>query len=948
MKRLAERGRVDRSRALSFTFDGRSFSGFEGDTLASALLAEGERVVARSVYHGRPRGVFSAGRDEPSAYVQLGEGPRSEPLQQATRVELVAGIVARGLAGVGSLSDEPDTDRYDKLHAHCDVLVIGGGPAGSAAAWAAGRAGARTILLEDEAELGGHLLGVPPSAPDTAARAWLDDKIRELASFAETSVATRTVATGLYDGGTVYALETRKRPGDPASAHRIARRLWQIQAREIVLATGALERPIVFSGNDLPGVMLANAGRAYLNRYGVLCGQQAVVFTTNDSAYAGALELVEAGCRVACIVDTRDDPQGELVARAQAAGVDVRVGSAVAIAHGGSSVEAVDVGRLDGESATAPDLERQECDLLLVSGGWDPQAQLARHVGARVLARPTGGGFSVDVPPRRTALAGACNCTFALSSALLEGIGAGERAAAARGFSAPPEPAPEVDEPLAEAPRPVFFVAPPDGDLSRCYVDLHRDTTAADIKRAVGAGLTSIEHVKRYTSAGTGADQGRTAGVNVAAVTAELLGAPLSEVGLQNARPPTVPVAFAALAGRNRGEMYDPVRVTPIHEWHVEHGAVFEDVGQWKRPWYYPRGDEALDAAVLRECAAVRASVGMIDASTLGKIELRGPDVVEFLNRMYTNAFDTLAVGSCRYGLMCTLDGMVFDDGVVMRVDDERFIATTTTGGAAAVMDWCEEWLQTEWPELEVYVTSVTEQWATVALAGPAARNVLARATGIPLDNGSFPFMAIRDGAVAGIPARVCRVSFSGELAFEINVEGLSGLSLWEALWEAGQPDGIVPYGTESMHALRAEKGYVIVGQETDGTVTPLDLGMGWIVSRKKPQHFVGKRSLGRTDTNRPDRKQLVGLRPTDPSARLPEGAQLVLDPDQPVPMRMVGHVTSSYESAVLGSTFALALLESGSDRNGEIVYAPLVDGAIAAEVTSPVFYDPENERRDG
>lgn len=946
MRRLERVAQADRQ--IPFVFDGRDYIGAPGDTLAAALLAAGERVVARSAYHGRERGVFAAGRDEPCAYVQLGEGGRSEPLQQATRIELVEGLVARGLAGVGSLSDETDPDRYDKLHAHCDVLVVGGGPAGIAAAWAAGRTGARTILLEDDTELGGHLLGTAPAPYEAAARDWLSSRIAAVESFDDTRLLTRTVAAGLYDGGTHYALENRMRPGEDLPSGASTRRLWQIRACRTVLATGALERPIVFANNDLPGVMLVSAARAYLNRFGVVCGRRAVVFTTNDSAYPAAIELLEAGCDIACILDTRDDPRGEWVERARRAGIDVRPGAAVAKAYGSSGIESLEAGKLVDESSVGDRLDRYDCDLLLVSGGWDPQAQLARHVGARVLARPAGEGFGVGEPPAGVVLAGGCNGTLGLGPVLLEGVGAGESAAAAAGFTAPAEATPDVDEPPSEAPRPVYFVTPPDGDLSRCYVDLHRDVTAADMGRAVGAGLSSIEHVKRFTSAGTGADQGRTAAVNAAALTAELLEAPLSEVGLQNARPPSVPLGFAALAGRNRGELYDPVRVTPIHGWHVEHRAVFEDVGQWKRPWYYPRAGEGFEEAVRRECAAVRTGVGMIDASTLGKIELKGRDAVEFLNRIYTNSYDSLPVGACRYGVMCTLDGMLFDDGVVMRVGDEHFVATTTTGGAAAVLDWCEEWLQTEWPELEVYLTSVTEQWATVALAGPASRDVLGALTDISLDAESFPFMAIRECSVAGVPARVCRVSFSGELAFEINVEGLSGRSLWDSLWESGQDEGITPYGTEAMHVLRAEKGYVIVGQETDGTVTPVDLGMEWIISKKKPQHFVGKRSLARSDTRRRDRKQLVGLLPHDTEARLPEGAQLVLDPNEAVPMRMVGHVTSSYDSVTLGRSFALGLLESGRERVGETLYAPLEGGVIAATVTSPVFYDPENERRDG
>jgi sarcosine oxidase subunit alpha len=481
----------------------------------------------------------------------------------------------------------------------------------------------------------------------------------------------------------------------------------------------------------------------------------------------------------------------------------------------------------------------------------------------------------------------------------------------------------------------------PDGDEAAMFVDLERDVTVADLRRALGAGLRGVEHVKRYTTVGTGSDQGKTANVNAVRVVAELLGVPPGEVGTTTFRPPYLPVPFAVLAGRNRGPLFDPVRETPIHPWHVAQGAVFENVGQWKRPRYFPRPGESMDDAVLRECAAARTSVAMMDASTLGKIDVQGPDAVELLNRLYTNAYDSLSVGMCRYGVLCRPDGMVFDDGVVIRVGEERFICTTTTGNAAPVLSWMEEWLQTEWPELRVWLTSVTEQWTTVAVVGPDARELVARVTDIPFDRESFPFMAIREGVVAGIPARVCRISFSGELAFEVNVDARRGLELWEALYAAGEP---TVYGTEAMHVLRAEKGYPIIGQDTDGTVTPQDLGMDWVVSKVKAD-FMGKRSFSRADTARPDRKQLVGLLPLDPSALLPEGAQLV---DEPGGCSMVGHVTSSYRSAVLGRTFALALVRRGRERMGEIVHAPLASPPIAAEITPMCLYDPEGARRDG
>ena len=481
------------------------------------------------------------------------------------------------------------------------------------------------------------------------------------------------------------------------------------------------------------------------------------------------------------------------------------------------------------------------------------------------------------------------------------------------------------------------------------YVDLARDATAADIARAVGAGLRSTEHIKRYTTIGTGHEQGKSSGVLASGVAAAVLGRDIAELGTTTFRPPYTPVSFAALAGRDRGDLYDPVRVTAMHDWHVAAGAVFENVGQWKRPWYYPQPGEDMVAAVRRECQAARTGVAAMDVSTLGKIDVQGRDAAEFLDRMYTSMVSSLQVGRIRYGLMCTADGMVFDDGTIMRLADDHFVLTTTTGNAAAVLEWLEEWAQTEWPELRVYLTSVTEHWATTALVGPRARQVLARvAPDLAADNASFPFMTWRDATVSGSAARVCRISFCGELAFEINVPWWQGMRVWDAVWHAGQDFGITPYGTETMHVLRAEKGYPVIGQDTDGTVTPFDLGMAWAVSKKKPD-FIGKRSLSRADTARGDRKQLVGLLPEDPDTLLPEGCQLVTSavlPPPPVPM--IGHVTSSYRSAALGRTFALALIKGGRDRAGQTIHAALGDRPVPATVTDPVFYDKEGARRDG
>ncbi|MEU7938797.1 2Fe-2S iron-sulfur cluster-binding protein [Microbispora bryophytorum] len=956
-------------RVLRFRFDGREYEGLEGDTLASALLANGVRAVASSIRLGRPRGVYAAGSEEPNALVQI-EEPFPEPMLQATTVELYDGLVATGLPGQGRLADRPDPARYDAVHAHCDVLVVGAGPAGIAAAGVAARAGARVILADERPEPGGSLLGTAETLDGRPGREWAAEEVAALAALPEVRVLRRTTVLGHYDDNHVIAVERRTNHLGAAAPADVAReRVWRIRAGRVVLATGGHERFVAFAGNDLPGVMLAGAARTYANHYRVLPGRRAVVFTTNDSAYAAALDLANAGVEIAAIADVRQAPGEAWAARCAERGLEVLTGHVVTAAKGEGEVSSVEV-------APRPETPRSEtqggaggareipADLLLVSGGWTPVVHLFSQAGGTLRYDEELGAFTPGETRQAVEAAGFARGVRTLRACLEDGAEAGRRALAAAGLAVPSEitlpsgtAVPSAGEEPAAAPAEHLWLveAPGDGgDYGTHFVDLQRDVTVGEVLRAVGAGLTSVEHVKRYTTAGTAHDQGKTSGLLTGGVVAHALGVDVAELGTTTFRAPYTPVSFAALAGRDRGPLHDPVRVTAMHEWHVARGALFENVGQWKRPWYYPRRGEGpgedpgedMETAVLRECRAAREDVAAMDASTLGKIDVVGPDAAVLLDRLYTNMMSTLKVGSIRYGVMCRPDGMVFDDGTVIRLADDRFLVTTTTGNAAAVLDWMEEWLQTEWPDLRVCCTSVTEQWATVALVGPRSREVLARlAPGLAVDNDSFPFMTWRDAEVAGIEARVCRISFSGELAYEINVSSWSGLALWEAVMASGE---VTPYGTETMHVLRAEKGFPIVGQDTDGTVTPQDLGMEWIVSKKKAD-FVGKRSFARADTSRPDRKHLVGLLPEDPGVLLPEGAHLVETsalPEPPVPT--LGFVTSSYRSAALGRTFALALVSGGRERVGERLYAPVGADLVPVTVTSHVLYDPEGARRDG
>jgi sarcosine oxidase subunit alpha len=990
--RLDGGGRIDRRRPLAFTYDGVRYEGYAGDTLASALLANGVHLVGRSFKYHRPRGIVAAGAEEPNALVQLESGGLTEPNARATAVELYEGLSAasqncwpsvrfdfwalndllsalipagfyyktfmwpeswwrhvyerliRRAAGLGRAPGAPDPDRYEHMHAHCDVLVVGAGPAGLMAALAAGRSGARVILADEQPEPGGLLLAEPIDHPGAA---WLRSATAELEACPELRVLTRTTAFGYYDHNYIGLLERVRDHLPPGAAPHLPRqRLWKIRARQVVLATGALERPLVFAGNDRPGIMLASAVRAYLNRHAVRPGRRAVAFTNNDSAYRTALDLQRAGVGVS-VVDLRPNPQGSLPTAARAAGIDILAGHAIAGTRGRRRVASVQVQRLsDAGDRVEGALETIPCDLLCVSGGWNPTIHLHSQSRAAPRYDAERALFLPGEPVQAERAAGACNGAFSLRACLEEGARAGREAAAAAGFTATLPALPELDDGGETPARAVWLV--PSGrpvHRSKMFVDLQNDVTAGDIQLALGEGYRSIEHVKRYTTAGMGTDQGKTANVNALGIVAETTGQAIGAIGVTTFRPPYTPVTFGAIAGRNCGAMFDPVRRTPMHAWHKAQGTVFEDVGQWRRPWYYPRAGEDLAAAVAREVRAVRTGIGILDASTLGKIDLQGPDAAALLDRVYTNAWSQLPVCRCRYGLMLGEDGMVFDDGVTTRLAEHHFLMSTTSGGAARVLAWLEEWLQTEWPELKVYCTSVTEQWATIAISGPDSRGLLAElAEDIDVCPEAFPHMSMRDGRVRGVPARVFRISFTGELGFEIQVPASHGLPVWEACIEAGAKYAITPYGTEAMHVLRAEKGYIIAGQDTDGTVTPHDLGMGWIVSQRKPD-FIGKRSLARADMQKPGRKQLVGLLPELAGEVLEEGAQIVADPHQPIPMTMLGHVTSSYMSPNLGRAFALALLQDGRARLGERLYVPMLERTIAVTVTEPVFFDQEGER---
>ncbi|MCB1647059.1 MAG: sarcosine oxidase subunit alpha family protein [Pseudomonadales bacterium] len=1003
VNRLAEGGRIDRNAPVRFQFDGQTLTGYSGDTLASALLANGIDIVGRSFKFSRPRGIMAAGMEEPNALMQIGSGTETVPNVLATQAEIYHGLIAnptngwpsakfdvtalagmfapllppgfynktfmwpgkawlfyewfiRRMAGFGKAPTGADPDIYDKLNHHCDVLVVGAGPAGLHAASVAADSGARVILLDEQSEYGGSLLSTRQQIDAAPAMDWVQKTVARLVEMDNVTLLSRTTAFGYYDHNFVAALERRTDHLSLVANAGSRQRLHRIRAGQVILATGAIERLPVFSNNDRPGVMLASAVSSYINRYAVVPGNTMVLFACSDSAWQTALDHLHAGRRVAAVIDPRPagtgmDEGSEVFQTLRNAGTEILQGHAVVDVAGRRRVAGVFVAPVaDNLRSLTGKARRIACDLLAVSSGWSPAIHLSCHTGTRPVWSEEQAAF---LPGNRKGCftAGSVNGKHDLAACLQDANQVANQALKAAGFSASNAQLPVVEQ-VNSAQSSHLFLVPHQSSPTRApkqFVDFQNDVTAGAIHIAAIEGYESVEHVKRYTAMGFGTDQGKLGNINGVAILADALGKPIAETGTTMFRPAYTPVTFGAVAGRDVASLFDPERLTAIHQWHEEHQAAWENVGQWKRPWYYPRPGENMQQAVNRECRAVRNGVGILDASTLGKIDIQGPDAGEFLDRIYTNRFSNLAVGKCRYGLMLKEDGMVFDDGVVARLAQNRYLATTTTGGAAAVLQWMELWLQTEWPELDVWLTSVTDHWATIAIAGPDSRKVMTKVCAdVSFDTDDFKFMDWREGVVAGVPARIMRVSFTGELSYEINVPADYGRYVWEACIAAGEEFDITPYGTETMHVLRAEKGFVIVGQDTDGSVTPHDLGMSWIVNNKKPFSFIGKRSLSRSDTSSDTRKHWVGLLPINKDEKLPEGGQLVDDPLQKAPATMLGHVTSSYYSVALGRTFALGYVRNGRERMGDIVQCPFADSRIIpAKIVTNVFLDEAGERQN-
>ena len=996
-RRVERGGRIDRSAPLAFTFDGVRYEGCRGDTLASALLANGVRIAGRSFKYHRPRGIFAAGAEEPNALVRVGEGARAEPNLKATQVELYDGLVAgsqnrwpslaldvgglgnavswllpagfyyktfmwpgswwrlyehfiRKAAGLGRAPVEPDPDHYDRRYAFCDVLVAGAGPAGLMAALTAARSGARVIVTDDAPALGGSLLASAASIDGGPAHELATRAAEELASCPNVRVLTRTTAFGYYDDNMVVAVErcADHVPAPPPYCPR--QRTWWIRAGEVVLATGAIERPLAFEDNDLPGVMLASAARTYALQYGVRLDGRAVVFTNNDSAYEAIEPVLDAGTDVIAVVDARDGgPGGDALAVLRRFDLELIAGSVVMRAIGRRAVEGVEVRSLSPDGASVGDASRRmPCDFVFVSGGWSPTVHLFSQSQGRLRFDEERAAFVPGESAQRERSAGAARGLARLSECLADGIAAGADAARAAGFEAGAGlPCPAVGEWEDCAPiRPLWAVPLPSWRHGKRFVDLQNDVTVADVELAVREGYASVEHLKRYTTLGMGTDQGRTSNVNGLAVLAATLGTGIPAVGTTTFRPPYSPVTLGAVAGREVGVDQTPIRRTPMHDRHAARGAAFVTVGPWMRAQYYPRPGESMTDAIDREALQVRRKVGIVDVSTLGKIEVRGRDAGEFLHRVYINRIRNLRVGRCRYAFMLREDGFVLDDGTVTRIRDDEYYLTTGTGHAAVVMAHLERYAQTVWPDLDVHLTSVTDQWAGAAVAGPRSRDLLAAACdGADVSDAALPFMGCMDATVAGAPVRIIRMTFSGERAFEVHCPADYGVHVWEALLAAGEPFDVMPYGTEALGVLRIEKGHV-VPNELDGRTIPADFGFDRM---EKDEDFIGRRSLERFREGGRKRKTFVGLVSENGKA-VPRGGHLVWNPTAPRPMPMFGHVTSSCYSPSLQRHIALALIEDAADRKGRVLYAasPLTASFVPVRITDPVFIDPENKRPKG
>ncbi len=994
--RLESEGEINRTEKISFKFNGKALFGYRGDSLASALLANGIHLIGRSFKYHRPRGILSSGSEEPNALVQIikdKDKAKTDPNVRATQIEIYEGLEAqsqncwpnvkfdigeinsifssilpagfyyktfmwpsklwrkyeyfiRKSAGLGKSPTEKDPDKYDHKYYHCDVLIVGGGPAGITAALMAAKSGNKILLVDEKPEIGENLLSSSKEnikINDLSPAEWIKVKRKELLNFKNIKTLNRTTVSAYHNYNYLIMMQSlTDHLSENEKKGKIRQRLWKVRAKKVILATGSIERPLVFDGNDRPGIMLSSAVKKYLNFYGVKCGNKIIIFTNNDSAYETAIELHNKNLKVQAIVDIREESSGDLPKKCNELGLKIYWKHAIVSSSGYTKVKNVSVMKLSKDNSVVIGKKIIiKCDSVAMSGGWTPAVHLFTQSGGKLDFNNQNFCFYPKKTTQKQISIGSCNGTFKLADIINE-----SNQKTSEFINQNVENKNKISEPK-EGDLENIWLLPSNKALgkTKSFIDFQNDVTAKDIKLALREGYKSIEHVKRYTTTGMATDQGKIANMHALGIVAETTNTKMGDLGTTTFRPPYTPLTFGAIVGRNVNQFFDIIRRTPIHSWHKKNNAKFEDVGQWKRAWYYPIDNESMFDAVQRESKAARTKAGILDASTLGKIDIQGSDTSEFLNRVYTNAWNKLAIGKCRYGLMLNDDGMVYDDGVTTRLNENHYIMTTTTGGAATVMSKLEDFLQTEWPELKVYLTSVTDHFATVSVCGPHSKKILEKVTeNIDYSDQNFPHMSFKEGSINKIKCRVMRISFTGELSYEINIQANYGQSVWEKCMNAGKEYGITPYGTEAMHLLRAEKGFIIAGQETDGTVTPIDLQMDWIVSKKK-YDFIGKRSLYRSDTAREDRKHYVGLLTKDPNEILEEGAQIVAEVKNRPPMDMIGHITSSYYSPNLNKSIALAVVKNGKKLKGKKLFVPMANKTIEVTVSDPVFLDKEGTR---
>ena len=990
--RLNKEGLINRNKKISFTFNGKKLFGYEGDTIASALIANGIHLVGRSFKYHRPRGFFGAGVEEPNAKLQVEFNGHSEPNVNATEMELVEGLSAtsqncwpsvnfdigainnflkmffpagfyyktfmwpksfwykiyepfiRKAAGLGVASIEKDKERYEHKFEYCDLLVTGSGPSGLASAYAAAKNGAKVILAEDKPRFGGTLLTDDVSIDNLSGKDWAEKIISELKSMPNVTVKNRSQVFGYYDHNMLVMFERVSDHLEKKSKFTPRQRLWYIRAKETILSTGSIERPIVFGNNDTPGIFLSAAAKEYMKVYGVLVGKKPLIFTNNDSAYETALEFKKNNVEP-IILDTREEHSSELIDEAKSKGIDIRFSHGVIVANGYKKVKSAKIGKLNKDKNSFEKIETIECDCICVSGFWTPSVHLASQSGNKLKYEEKIDAFIPDKKKQHETSVGAANGSFTLEESLKNGFENGSNLSAKITDTKTEIAIPNVNEKKYGAHDKFWCMPLPKNENPKRFVDFQNDVSVSDIEIALREGYRSIEHVKRYTTLGMATDQGRTSNLNGLQLVSNIENKIVPEVGHTTFRPPFTPITIGTIVGREVGMEYMPTRKTPMHEWHEKNNAVFVDAGAWKRPRYYKQGNETLFEASKREAKNVRENVGICDVTTLGKIDIKGPDAAEFLNRVYTNAWMKLPVGKARYGLMLREDGIVMDDGTTTRISENHYHMTTTTAQAANVLSHLEYYLQIVWPELNVNVVSTTEQWAGAAIAGPKSRDMLSKLyPDLDVSNDALPFMGYKEAEFFGVPSRIFRISFSGELAYEINVKSDHGMFMWEKMMEVGKEFGNQPYGTEALSTLRIEMGHV-AGPELDGRTIPSDVSLNGLVSKKKD--FIGKNSLGREAFNVESRQKIVGLIPIDRKSSIPEGSHIVQDQNAKLPNPKLGHVSSSCWSVENNNPFSLAIMKDGKNMIGKKFFAvsPLKNKSIEVEVISSHYVDPEGKR---